>query len=403
MKKHPCPYYKRFSQRYSLPQGVQKPVKPGKVRRKNLCLEYLEKSENFDKDCYDVLNVCSIMDEQELILEEDIDQCIELNEQNDDQQQAADSSDEEMDLAENSDTHHHIGASTSYESLVADSVNHDDSILTFKRHTGQIFSVDCGLNPFVCTGGEDDHAFVWNSLTGDVLFECNGHKDSVIAVKYNSKKSLLATADLSGVVIVRNCADFAVAQTFETGCDIEWLLWHHTADILFCGGADSAIWMWLVPSGTCKIYAGHGPPCTAGSLLPDGRRLCTGYQDGVVKIWDLKENASINVTGVACHTNPVVCVACSTDNSIAASGSVDGTLNVFHCSNGKLVDTIACSKQSENMNPGGEEVASDQNEYEGVESISFCPSTSLLAVGTLKGDVILWDLSARQIRQTLTH
>ena len=36
--------------------------------------------------------------------------------------------------------------------------------------------------------------------------------------------------------------------SFEVG-DILWLRWHQVAHVLFCGTADSEMWMWKIPSG----------------------------------------------------------------------------------------------------------------------------------------------------------
>ncbi|VDM66027.1 unnamed protein product [Strongylus vulgaris] len=67
--------------------------------------------------------------------------------------------------------------------------------------------------------------------------------------------------------------------------DLEWVCWHNISDILFAGDKDGMVWMWLIgPSGVAqsKVYAGNGSPCTAGHMLPDGKRLLAGYGDGIL-------------------------------------------------------------------------------------------------------------------------
>lgn len=335
-------------------------------------------------------------DEDEMFIEEEeIDQCIELNEGD-----AVELEPENEDGAENAMNGIETNATTSQPEI-------DDACLTFTKHNGEIFSLDSGPADMIVTGGEDDRALIWSARNGNVLFECLGHKDSVVSVKFNSKRTLLATADLSGLVIVWSVENFRVVHSFETGCDVEWALWHHTADILFCGGSDGAVWMWLVTSEpNCKIYSGHGPSCTTGCLLPDGKRLIVGYADGAVKIWDLKDCTNISVQGRSSHTESVTCVACSVENAIAASGSEDGTVNLFHSTTGEQIDTVTLAKRT-TVQDGNEEMAGQGNEEASssasVETLAFSPSGLYLAVGSVTGDFVVWDVGARRVRKSFVH
>lgn len=109
---------------------------------------------------------------------------------------------------------------------------------------GEVYTVDQGPNDIVATGGEDDKAYIWNAKSGAVLFECNGkrrktsftnllltffslysncfveHKDSVTFVKFNAKKTLLATADMSGIIQIWKLDEFKKLQQFQIG-DLE--------------------------------------------------------------------------------------------------------------------------------------------------------------------------------------
>ena len=44
---------------------------------------------------------------------------------------------------------------------------------------------------------------------------------------------------------------YAEVWSFEVG-DITWLSWHPMANVLFCGTADSEMWMWKIPGGECQ-------------------------------------------------------------------------------------------------------------------------------------------------------
>ena len=41
--------------------------------------------------------------------------------------------------------------------------------------------------------------------------------------------------------------------SFEVG-DVLWMRWHPAAAVLFCGTADSQMWMWKLPGGDSKVF-----------------------------------------------------------------------------------------------------------------------------------------------------
>lgn len=79
----------------------------------------------------------------------------------------------------------------------------DLSILTFPKHSKSVFSSAVNKNQTIAvTGGEDDAAYVWDVKTGEVIFECTGHKDSVTEVAFNYNDQYIVTGDMSGLIQV---------------------------------------------------------------------------------------------------------------------------------------------------------------------------------------------------------
>lgn len=72
----------------------------------------------------------------------------------------------------------------------------DDSILTFSKHSDSLFCGSFSPNgDLIVTGGEDDKAFVWNTDTGEVVFEVTEHKDSIISAEFSYDGTFLATGE----------------------------------------------------------------------------------------------------------------------------------------------------------------------------------------------------------------
>ncbi|KAG8254883.1 hypothetical protein J6590_106189, partial [Homalodisca vitripennis] len=101
-------------------------------------------------------------DESEELFEEDVEEIIVLPQNLDGLEQ--NDSDDDQDIQE--------------EIASPSSPVKDDSEFIFKKHTGPVFC--CALDPIngnlAVTGGEDEKAYVWVTQTGEVVFECEGHK-----------------------------------------------------------------------------------------------------------------------------------------------------------------------------------------------------------------------------------
>ncbi|XP_024150309.1 angio-associated migratory cell protein [Oryzias melastigma] len=274
----------------------------------------------------------------------------------------------------------------------------DDSELTFSKHTGSVFcvSLDPATNSLAVTGGEDDKAFVWRVSDGEVLLECTGHKDSVTCAMFSHDSSLVASGDMSGLIKVWKVETKEEIWSFEVE-DLEWLDWHPCAPVLMAGTDDGSVWMWKVPAGGCKTFQSPGFQATTGKILPDGKRAAVGYEDGTVRVWDLKHGNVIHaVKGQDSHVGALTCLACNKDGSLLLTGSVDGSAKLINTSTGKVVGTLT-------VEGGKAEGSQDEEESNSVESVGFCSILPLIAVAFLDGTLAVFDLSTQALRHKCLH
>ncbi|XP_077997578.1 angio-associated migratory cell protein-like [Glandiceps talaboti] len=325
--------------------------------------------------------------EDEGIHEDEVEEIIELDD-NDAEGHLDDVADDlgDIDLEHDGDQDEDVAMAES-EDL------HDDAEICFKGHSASLFScdVDPQTGSLVVTGGEDDRAFVWDLTTGEKLFECTGHKDSVTCVGFSHDSSMVATGDMGGVIKVWNIASRQEIWSFECS-DLEWLSWHHGAHVILAGTSDGDVWMWKIPSGECKTM--QGPKCqtTIGKLMPDGKRCCVGYEDGSIKIWDLKETKAVQTfSGHTGHGGGITSLDCHGDGALVISGSTDSTAKILNCNTGKVITTFGAGP------PASEE------ESNSVEAVGFCKSLPLAAVGSLNGVVGVWDVPTQIKRNQCKH
>ena len=66
----------------------------------------------------------------------------------------------------------------------------DDSIAAFYSHRKSVFCVQLHPKfptpPLAVSGGEDDAAWIWNTIDGSEVAHLTGHTDSVVAVAFLS-------------------------------------------------------------------------------------------------------------------------------------------------------------------------------------------------------------------------
>lgn len=274
----------------------------------------------------------------------------------------------------------------------------DVAALVFSKHKGSVFS--CSVSPggnIAATGGEDDLAYVWDIRTGNVLLTCTGHKDSITCVEFSHDGSLLATGDMSGYIQVWKIAASEKIWEFETG-DLSWLTWHHASRVLLAGTAEGEMWMWLVPQGNARTFPSYGINSQCGALLQDGKRSVAGYEDGSLRVFDLKSGQLVQQfsDGLA-HTAPIASLAVHKDNTLVISGSLDGTAKLYNTNTGKIIGTLNCE-----VTPDSEETNAEIDHT--VEAVSFCPAMPGIAVtATLAGYITIWDVASQVSRHVITQ
>ncbi|CAG9566756.1 unnamed protein product [Danaus chrysippus] len=263
----------------------------------------------------------------------------------------------------------------------------DHATTVFNKHNGSVFCCDFHPNGKVAvTGGEDDKAFVWSTETGEVIMDCIGHKDSVIFVGFSFDGAFLATVDMCGLIKVwkvnleeNQQEPWSVVFEYEAD-DLSWGLWHFGARVLICGAVTGDIYVFKIPSGDTKVLQGHNVRTDCGKMFHDGVRLAAGYEDGTVKVWDLKTATVVSQIPPGIHQIRVTAIDIHPDNSLMLSIATDGKAVMTTSSNGKVVAQM----EAEND----------------LEVVAFSPDPQLgyFALGTLNGSVTIWDTARQMLR-----
>ncbi|XP_023246346.1 angio-associated migratory cell protein isoform X2 [Copidosoma floridanum] len=288
------------------------------------------------------------------------------------------------------------------EEEVVEVMEREDSVCIFEKHMASVFSgsisKDCKC---AVTGGEDDKAYVWDIKTGQIVLDCLDHKDSVIYAEFSFDDQYLVTGDMSGFVQVRKMPHPKVVWDYNMG-DATWFLWHHMAHVLLAGSVEGEIYMWKIPDGDCKIIQGFGKRAETGCLFPDGKRLVVGYEDGIIRVIDLKASAiTATITSNTGHSLAITSLDCHLDNNLIISSAVDGRTIISSANTGKVINILQ-NLGSESMEDDEEEAACGNKNTQGnwVESVAFLKDAKqiIAATGTLNGEIFIWNVAKKTLR-----
>lgn len=281
---------------------------------------------------------------------------------------------------------------------------------------GAVFAVD-SINNLIATGGEDDKTFVYSITTDktEQLFESEKFQDSVTNVKFSFDGKYLAASDMGGKIRVYLVENFELFWEHDVESDLESLQWHPNIHVLFCGTSDGNFNMFKISTNEVKImYNGDNAALSCFRILKDGVQAACCYNNGNIRIWDLKSGKSVHNL-LKAHDKPVtdeemeeevgsdiLCVDMSADGKLIATGGIDMKVNIITPANGKIVWKFAVAAPKKAAVNESDDNNNDI-EQNSIESVSFCKTMPIIAACTLNGQIITWDLNTHAMRHKLDY
>lgn len=203
-------------------------------------------------------------------------------------------------------------------------------------------------------------------------------------------------------------------QTMDASVTISCVSFSPDGKSLAIGSYEGIIVLYDIEADTSlqSLESPHGT-VTSVVFLPDGARLASGASDRVVTIWELQSGTALQtLTG---HTGGVQSMAVSPDGRHIASGSFDGTVRLWDTDLGlsskaprghnETVDLIKLSPDGRFLVSSSVDIIKlwdvksgallrtlePQNRLMG--NIAFSPDSDQIASGTING-TFLWDINS---------
>eukprot|EP00041_Stephanoeca_diplocostata_P010854 m.174003 g.174003 ORF g.174003 m.174003 type:complete len:425 (+) comp18314_c0_seq1:346-1620(+) len=267
----------------------------------------------------------------------------------------------------------------------------DQSKFQFTKHSAPVFTVSVhAASNMVVSGGEDDCAYIWNVADGSGAAELlTKHEDSIVSTGFNKDGTMVATGSLDGVIRVLNVHDRTQVCELNCGDDLTWLQWHPMAQFLIAGTDGGSMYMWDVPGANMSFFSAHAESVSCGGWAPDGRNFLSASNDGSIVLWSPKTGKVISKLQAAdfggIQWGAVTCASWSPQGGTVAVGSSTGYVNVVLPKAAKVTAQIALGDTT-------------------IEAVALSHTMpQLLAVGTLAGTLLVFDVSTQRKLHVLQH
>ena len=188
--------------------------------------------------------------------------------------------------------------------------------LTYRGHTQAVLTLAWSPDGRqIASGGADGIVQVWDATTGYTYVTYAGHSAEVNAVAWSPDGKQIASGGADGAVQVRDAARGRLLFIYRGHAGgVNTVAWQRgplllpgyepriasggtdaTVQVWSFGEADTVIQGWSIDragnaqamalQGELLIYRGHSGPVTSVTWAPDGQRIASGSEDGTVQLW----------------------------------------------------------------------------------------------------------------------
>lgn len=143
----------------------------------------------------------------------------------------------------------------------------------------------------VATGGDDGKVKLWNASSGFCFVTFSEHSSAVTAVEFAKQGQVIFSASLDGTVRAFDLVRYRNFRTFTTPAPVQFnsLAVDPSGEIVCAGGTGDGfeVYMWSTQTGKLlDVLAGHEGPISALAFSPLGDRLVSASWDKTIRVWD---------------------------------------------------------------------------------------------------------------------
>jgi serine/threonine protein kinase len=181
------------------------------------------------------------------------------------------------------------------------------SLFAFNSLTQAVFTLAWSPDgKHISSGGVDGNVRIWNAPSGQLSLTYSRHSAAVYAVSWSPDSKLIASGGADGTVQVWDAATGRTLFIYRGHNSIvNTVAWQRGSFLstgsnayIASGGTDTTVQVWsfgmigdtknmlaMALQGKHMMYRGHSGPVTSVTWAPDGQHIASGSEDGTVQVW----------------------------------------------------------------------------------------------------------------------
>ena len=219
---------------------------------------------------------------------------------------------------------------------------------TLEGHADALYSL--ALSPdgqTLATGSYDQKIKLWRTADGQELRTLPGHNGAVFGLAFRPDGKVLASASGDRTVKLWDVASGKRLDTLSQSLkELYTVAFAPDGRRLVAGGVDSRIRVWAISTsaldGTNELLESkfaHEGPILSLVFASDGKSLLSSAEDRTVKVWDAEHITERLLLEAQPDQAPAVAFAAG--NQTLVIGRLDGTLEFYDATTGKVTKVVA--------------------------------------------------------------